>query len=81
MAGLRPPPDQSWVSTEAQLRASRRPSNPYCCVSEKIRISTEALNRGALTTYLSLRYAVAQLSRDEVLTLIDSQIADLKEKL
>lgn len=52
--------------------------DPYCCLSEKIRAALDGFDHGALTTYRSLRYAVAQLSREDALELIDSQIADLE---
>lgn len=51
--------------------------DPYCCLPEKLRAVTEAFDRGALTTLRSLRYAAQQLSREDLLVLIDSQIADL----
>jgi hypothetical protein len=55
--------------------------DPYCCLPEKMRAAGEAFDRGALTTCRSLRSAVRQLSREDALALIDSQIADLTGKV
>jgi hypothetical protein len=55
--------------------------DPYCCLPDKMKAATDAFDRGALTTYNSMRYAVRQLSREDVLTLIDSQVADLERRV
>jgi hypothetical protein len=55
--------------------------DPYCCLLDKMKAATEAFDRGALITYNSMRYAVRQLSREDVLTLIDSQVADLERRV
>jgi hypothetical protein len=60
---------------------SREDKDPYCCLLEKMKAATEGFDRGSLTTYRSMRCAVAQLSREDALALIDSQIAALETQL
>jgi hypothetical protein len=53
-------------------------ADPNCCVGEKIRVSLEGFDRGALTTYRSLWHVVKRLSREEALELIEEQIVALE---
>lgn len=57
-----------------------RPPPKDCCVGDKIRVSIESFDRGCLTTYRSLKYAVQHLSRDEAVELISELITELEAK-
>lgn len=48
--------------------------------TEAMRVAIAAFDRGALTAYTSLRAAVATLSRDEALEVIDDAIARLESR-
>lgn len=54
--------------------------DPWCCASDKLRISVEGFDAGCLTTHRSLRHVVARLTREEALDIIDHMIGELERK-
>lgn len=54
--------------------------DPWCCASDKLHISIDGFDQGCLTTYRSVRYMVAHLSRDQALEVIDQLTAELERK-
>lgn len=54
--------------------------DPWCCASDKLRISVDGFDQGCLTTYRSVRYMVAHLPTEDALAVIDHLIADLEAK-
>lgn len=54
--------------------------DPWCCASDKLRISVDGFDQGCLTTYRSVRYMVAHLPTNQVLQVIDEMITGLEAK-
>lgn len=52
--------------------------DPWCCASDKMRISIDGFNAGCLSTYRSMRYVVRSLPCDQALQIIDNMIANLE---
>lgn len=57
---------------------NRKADPPPYTSSDIVQISSDAFNRGALTTYRSLRYSLLHLDREQVLEIMSSQIAELE---
>lgn len=71
--------EHSTITPMPKKKAAKR-KDPYCCLSDKIDACLDGFDHGGLTACRSIRYAVAQLSRQDALKVIDAQITDLEAR-
>jgi len=52
--------------------------DPWCCVSDKLRISIDGFDTGYINALRSVRFLVRALPKEEALAVLDELIAEFK---
>ena len=60
---------------------AREEKDPYCCLADKMRASTEGFDAGVLISYKSIRYMVRSLSKEEVLEVLEELIVEQQQRV
>lgn len=52
--------------------------DPWCCVSDKLKINIDGFDAGYLNALTSIRHMVKALSKEEAVAVLDELVAEFK---